>query len=194
MGNDLDIRLKTDRAFIEYLCEMTGKSASALSSGAGMAPTTLNRFLSKVVKLKSSLKDTTIRKLAQTWGFDYLELMAYRKKIEDSLREGKSVPDFRKTRFKTPEARILAAAEPLAQSFDAPDRDPLIDQIMGAAYDVWFHSSYKNSVPFDRLPDLVRLLYSRARAEKKPPSSAEIKKRAADMLAAIAMKTGRKKR
>lgn len=192
MSSDLDTRLRAERVFIEYLCRATGQSASALATGAGMAATTLNRFLSKKIKLKSTLKDSTIRKIAERWGFDYLELMGYRKKIEEALREGRSVGDFQKTRFKNPETHALGLREANTRPFTGMERDPLMDQIMGATYDVWFHSPYRDTVDFGKLPELVRLLYTRARAEPKPPAAAEIKKRAADMLAVAAMKKGKK--
>jgi transcriptional regulator with XRE-family HTH domain len=193
MDSDLDLRLKTDRLFVEYLCETTGKSASALATGAGMAPTTLNRFLSKKVKLQSSLKDTTIQRIAAKWGFDHLELLGYRKKIEESLRTGKSLPDIHKMRAKAL-ASTGAFREPRSKLFDTPERDPLMDDIMGATYDTWFNGDHQDKVPFERLPDLVRLLYGRARVEPKPPNAAEIKKRAADMLAVAAMETGGKRK
>lgn len=193
MDSDLDFRLKTDRLFIEYLCDTTGKSASALAAGAGMAPTTLNRFLSKKVKLQSSLKDTTIQRIAAKWGFDHLELLAYRKKIEESLRAGKSLPDIHKMRSKALTASG-AFREPRSRLFDAPERDPLMDDIMNASYDAWFNGDHRDDVAFERLPGLVRLLYSRMRTEAKPPNAAEIRKRAADMLAVAAMETGGKRK
>jgi hypothetical protein len=193
MPNEMDIRLRAERAFVEYLCEATGQSASALASGAGMAATTLNRFVSKKVKLESTLKDSTIQKIAKKWGLDYLELMGYRNKIEQAIREGKAVPTFQKNRFKAVEVQVGGMNEPNPRTFTVPERDPLMDQIMGATYDVWFHSSYRNSVDFGKLPELVRLLYGRARSEPKAPAATEIKKRAADMLAVAAMKKGRKK-
>src|SRR5262245_7416492 len=99
MPSELDIRLRAERAFVEYLSQATGQSASALARGAGMAATTLNRFVSKKVKLESTLKDYTIQKIAQKWGLDYLELLGYRKKIEEAVRVGKPIPAFQKTRF-----------------------------------------------------------------------------------------------
>jgi transcriptional regulator with XRE-family HTH domain len=193
MASDLDIRLRAERAFIQYLCVATGESASALAAGSGMAATTLNRFLSKKIKLKSTLKDSTIQKIAERWGFDYLELLGYRKKIEDALRDGRAIPDFQKTRFRSSETRIGGLKEAPGRSFAAPERDPLMDQIMGATYEVWFHSDYRDVVDFSRLPELVRLLYGRARSEPKTPAANEIKKRAADMLAVAAMKKVGKK-
>ena len=187
MANELELRLKADRAFVEYLCEATGQSASAIATGAGMAPTTLNRFLSKKIKLRSTLKDITIRRIAETWGLDHLDLITYRKKIEDALRAGKTVPAFQKNRFKSAESAPGRLKEPPANDMPMPARDPLMDQIMSATYDVWFHSDYKKSVAFERLPDLVRLLYGRMRMETKKPVAGEIRKRAADMLAVAAM-------
>lgn len=193
MENSLDIRLRADRAFVEYLCAITGETASAIAREAGMAPTTLNRYLSKKVKLTSTLKDSTIQKIAEKWGFDYLELMIYRKRIEEALRQGKAIPDIRKNRFKPLATRVAGFKEPGASPMATSERDPLMDQIMGATYEVWFNSPYRETVEFDRLPGFVRLLYSRTRAEKKSPTVAETKKRAADMLAVASMEGKKKK-
>lgn len=186
MEQELDIKLRTDKFFIEYLSKATGKSASALASEAGMAPTTLNRFLSKKVKIKSSLKDTTIQKIATKWGFDYVALIAYRKKIEDSIRSGKQLPAIQKKPHKKTGAST-GGYEPRSRLFDEPDHDPLMDQIMGATYGAWFNLDDRDDVAFEKLPGLVRLLFSRSQNDKKQPSLSEIKKRAADMLAVAAM-------
>ncbi len=192
MPSNLDTRLRADRAFIQYMCDATGQSASALASGAGMAPTTLNRFLSKKVKIKSTLKDSTIQKIAERWGLDYLDLMTRRKKIEEALLEGKTIADFKQAPLKQTETRSMGMKEPRRRE-GMPERDPLMDDIMGATYHVWFHSDYRDVVAFDKLPDLVRVLYGRARSEPKLPTANEIKKRAMDMLAVAAMAKGKKK-
>ncbi|MGE3623535.1 MAG: hypothetical protein AB7H77_06665 [Bdellovibrionales bacterium] len=191
MGNDLDIRLRADRVFVENLCAMTGKSASSLATGANMAATTLNRFVSKKAKLSSTLKDSTIDKIARRWGLDYLDLTAYRKAIGDALREGRAVPEFGK--FTARQGKTGGLKESVQHTFATPARDALMDRIMGATYDVWFHSECRETVEFDRLPGIVRLLYSRAKAEGRPPAAGEIKKRAADILAVVAMEGGGKK-
>jgi len=196
MGNDTDIRFKADRIFVKQLCAITGKSASALAAGANMAATTLNRFVSGKVKPTSTLKDLTIEKIAKRWGLDYLRLTSYRKEIEEALRAGKAVPDFENRRLKTgARARSRSAGlkePPPFRPFEGPSRDPLMDQIMGAAYDIWFNASYRDAVAFERLPDLVRLLYGRTKLESKVPPMAEIKKRIADMLAVMALEKQKK--
>lgn len=185
MANDLEMRLRADRLFIEHLCKLTGKSASALASGAGMASTTLNRFVSKKVKPKSILKDVTIEKIAKKWGLDYFALAIHRKKIEQALREGKTIP--------SSPAKSAAFWEPPPPRFAGQERDPLLDRIMNTTYKVWFDSTYKNEVEITRLPGIVRLLYSRGKSDSRPPSATEIKKRATDMFALIAMEAAKKK-
>jgi hypothetical protein len=191
MGNDLDIRLRADRLFVQYLCEITGKSASALAAGAGMASTTLNRFVGKKIRIKSTLKDVTIQKIAKSWSLDYAELTAYRKGIEEALHEGRSLLDIQKGRFAAAETPSGKMKEPAGSAFNAPPRDPLLDQIMSATYEVWFNSAYRKKIEFEQLPDFVRLLYTRIKTEAKRPNLEEIKKRAADMLAAASL--GKKK-
>src|SRR5690349_11468957 len=138
MGNDLDIRLRADRLFVQHLCDMTGKSASALPAGAGMASTTLNRFVGRKVKVKSTLKDLTIQKIAKGWGLDYAELSAHRKGIEEALREGRPLADIEKGRFETVKAPSGRLKEPSAHAaFSGVARDPLMDRVMGITYEVW---------------------------------------------------------
>jgi transcriptional regulator with XRE-family HTH domain len=192
MGNDLDIRLRADRLFVQYLCEKTGKSASALAAGAGMASTTLNRFVSKKIKVKSTLKDMTIQKIAKGWGLDYPELAAHRKSIEEALREGRSLADIQKGRFEIVGVPGGKVKEPsVYAAFSGAARDPLMDRIMGITYEVWFNSSQRSKIELDDVAQLARLLYAHIKAETKRASPDEIKKRAADMLAAAAV--GKKK-
>ncbi len=162
-----------------------------------MAATTLNRFVSPKFKPTSTLKDSTIQKIARQWRLDAMELAIDRKNIEDALRDAKTTAYIARmlaNRGRTPIApKASGFSERDPGAFKEQERDPLMDRIMGATYDVGFHSTLHDAVAFDDLPSLVRLLYSRARTEAKAPVIAEIKKRAADMLAVMAMETKKRK-
>ncbi len=146
-----------------------------------MAATTLNRFLRNTPTTKSTLKDSSIQKIATRFNLDYFVLSNYKKRIEQALQNGKAIPA-------PPGPKASGFGESSAPAFAAPTRDPLMDRIMGATYDAWFQSNYRETIPFDRIPNIVHLLFSRAKAEKKSPNADDIKKRAADMLAVMAMK------
>jgi hypothetical protein len=183
-----DMRIQADKALIEYLCKTTGRSASALATSAGMAPTTLNRFLSQKIKVKSTLKDTTLQKIAARWGLNELDILAYRQHIQDALRTGKPIPPFRKISFDaTPTSGSGLREQTPAPPLPVPERDPLMDQIMGVTYEAWFHSPQRDAVAFDRLPDLVRLLYGRIRQEKKKITPRDLRSRAQDILTFAAL-------
>lgn len=197
MASEPDIRLRADRLFVEHLCALTGKTASALAAGAGMAATTLNRYASAKVKPTSTLKDSTIQKIAKHWGLDPIDLAINRRNIEDGLRDGKSATDIVHMLGKggrtSSTAKGRGFKEDDTDMFKVQEPDPLMDRIMGATYEVWFHSSWRDAVAFENLPSIVRLLYSRARTEAKAPVIAEIKKRATDMLAVMAMEGKKRK-
>lgn len=92
MSKDQQIRLQADRVFVEQLCVLAGKTASAIALSAGMAPTTLNRYVSKKIMPSSTLKDSTIEKIADVLGLDGLVLLTHRKFIEQALLAGQVPP------------------------------------------------------------------------------------------------------
>lgn len=158
-----------------------------------MAPTTINRHVGRGGVNGSSLKDKTIEKLALVHGLDYLTLIAHRHAIAEALRLGLEPPDYPAQGNGRDSGGVVANKGSVpglkegGVAMAIPKRDPRMDSIMGAAYDVWFREGWQGKVAFDRLPDIVRLLYARLSQEKGMPDSEQIRKRITDMLAALAL-------
>ncbi len=101
--------------YIEYLKQKTGMSLSALAKSAGLADSTLTRFLAK--KEFQRLSTATLDRLAKAAGFDsYEDYLVETHQLEDAPHENPEIDDA--TKFATYESvkRLLGKGRGAAPS------------------------------------------------------------------------------